>query len=193
MKNDTKEYYEQNANEFIESTKECDMQEQFDLLENYLKEKTTILDLGFGSGRDMLYFKSKGYKVSGIDYSKKFCEHAKELGFKEIYNKSILDFNLLIKVDAIWACASLIHVPKKDLKTALIKCYKLLNEGGYMYASFKYGDFEGDKNGRYFNYMTEEIFKPYYQSIGFEMVEISISEDVRKDRNNRWLNVILKK
>jgi SAM-dependent methyltransferase len=193
MKDYTKEYYDNNAENFIVSTIECDMQEQYDLLEKYLKDKSTILDLGFGSGRDMLYFKSKGFEVSGIDYSEKFCEHAKEIGIKNVYNCSIMNFDSLVKFDAIWACASLLHIPKDDLELALKKCYNLLKDDGYMYVSFKYGDFEGEKKGRYFTYMTENLFRSYYQLVGFKFIETSISEDVRKDRNNKWLNVILKK
>ena len=63
MQNLTKKYYEENAISYIKDTLECDMSSQYKLLEKYLKAGSKILDIGFGAGRDMLYFKSKGYDV----------------------------------------------------------------------------------------------------------------------------------
>lgn len=42
-------------------------------------ESARILDLGCGSGRDTLAFKSKGYKVEAIDYSEQLVKKAIQL------------------------------------------------------------------------------------------------------------------
>ena len=61
-------YYNKNAKNFIEDTMNADMSKQYQLFEKYLKSnKLTILDLGFGSGRDSLYFQNKGYDVYSLD------------------------------------------------------------------------------------------------------------------------------
>jgi len=192
MNDYTKKYYEMNADSFIENTLHCDMQRQYLLLEKYVKPTCTIMDLGFGSGRDMLYFQSKGYTVCGIDTSPQFCNHAKEMGL-DVQELSVLDLNRKNEVDAIWACASLLHIKSDDLSNALQHCYAALKPDGYMYVSFKYGDFEGERNGRYFTFMTEDAFRTYYEPVGFELVETSISRDVRKERMDKWLNVVLKR
>ena len=106
---------------------------------------------------------------------------------------SVLDLNRKNEVDAIWACASLLHIKSDDLSNALQHCYAALKPDGYMYVSFKYGDFEGERNGRYFTFMTEDAFRTYYEPVGFELVETSISRDVRKERMDKWLNVVLKR
>ena len=71
----------------------------------------------------------------------------------------------------------------------------MLKIGGYFYLSFKYGDFEGERNGRYFTDMTEEKFKELIKDIKeYKLIEKHITEDVRASRENeKWLNVILKK
>lgn len=158
------------------------------------KDNNTILDLGFGSARDMLYFKSLGFSVYGIDPCLNFYKHALELGLDNIYNINAnqLDFNNLFT--GIWACASLLHVQENTLKEVFIKCYKALKPGGILYCSFKYGDFIGIKNGRYFIYLTEESIKKYLDLTGFKIIDTLITTDVRKNRSNeKWLNVILKK
>ena len=50
-------YYKDNKDEFINNTINCDMTFQYDFFEKYLcDDAKTILDIGFGSGRDSLYF-----------------------------------------------------------------------------------------------------------------------------------------
>jgi len=192
MNDYTQKYYEANADSFIEHTLHCDMQSQYALLEKHVRLGGKIMDIGFGSGRDLLYFQSKGFAVCGIDTSLSFCTHAKAKGLA-VKQLSVLDLTQQDEVDAIWACASLLHLKSSDLGKALTHCYAILKSPGYMYVSFKYGDFEGERNGRYFTFMTEDSFKAYYEPAGFSLVETSISRDVRSDRNDQWLNVVLKK
>ena len=61
-----------------------------------------------------------------------------------------------------------------------------------MYCSFKYGTYEGERNGRYFLDLNERSLNEIVQQAGFEILEIKITDDV-KGRNTRWLNVILRK
>ena len=51
-------YYDINAKEYIESTINCDMSLHYQKFLKYLPKTGKILDVGFGSGRDMIYFKS---------------------------------------------------------------------------------------------------------------------------------------
>ena len=62
-----------------------------------------------------------------------------------------------------------------------------------MYCSFKYGEFEGDRNGRFFLDLTEEKLNEYITETKFEILEVVVTKDVRTDRSERWLNVVLKK
>ena len=60
-----------------------------------------------------------------------------------------------------------------------------------MYCSFKYGDFEGIRQGRFFIDLNEDTFKIYIKNTLFSINEILITNDVRPDRKEKWLNVIL--
>ena len=126
------------------------MSEQYRFFEKYLKGKGTILDIGFGSGRDSLYFKSKGHDVVAIDPEEEFVKHGKQLGIEHVYQLKAEDIEFNNMFDGIWACASLLHVSSKDLSNVFMKCGRALKDNGIMYTSFKYGDFEGIRNGRYF-------------------------------------------
>lgn len=186
-------YYKENKEQFINNTIDCDMSFHYQLFEKYLSNNTkTILDIGFGSGRDSLYF-SKKYEVYSIDQLNEFCEHAKTLGLTNVYCMKAQDINFINKFDGIWACASLLHIPSYELVDVLNKCYKALKDNGVMYCSFKCGEFEGERNGRFFLDLIEERFRQYVSKTNFKLLEVCITEDVRPDRTEKWLNVVLKK
>lgn len=191
----TKEYYENHLKEFIDNTYKCDMSMMYQLFESKLnKNDATILDLGFGSGRDIEYFVSKGYEVYGMDPVEKFCQLIKEKGFNNIYCQSANEMTFQDKFDGIWACASLLHVNKNNLNEAFKKCSIALKKDGVMYCSFKYGDFEGIRNGRYNIDLNEKTIQNYIKNTDLVIEEIKISFDVRENRNNeKWLNIILRK
>ena len=187
-------YYESHAKDFIEGTINCDMSVQYNLFEKYLsKDSKRIMDLGFGSARDSLYFKSKGYQVTSIDPIKKFCIKAEKLGLDDIKCMTAQEIDYNEEFDGIWACASLLHVPKKELNDVFIKCFKALKKNGVMYCSFKYGDFEGIRQEIFFVDLNEDSFKKYINNTLFSINEVLITNDVRPDRKEKWLNVILNK
>ena len=97
--------------------------------------------------------------------------------------------------DGVWACASLLHLPKLELPDILSKFYRALKSGGVMYASFKYGDKEEERLGRFFSdYHLEEIEKVFTKDAGFELIEGFETEDVRPDYAGKpWVNVIVRK
>lgn len=188
-------YYKVHSNDYIYKTYNCDLSKLYSLFIKYLPINTKkILDIGFGSARDMLYFKSNGYDVYGIDSEVSFCDYAKRMGLDNVECIKVQDIAYYHEFDAIWACASLLHVNKNELNEVFKKCDNALVNNGIMYCSFKYGDFEGIRNERYFIYLTEDSFTQYIKNTDFEVLEIAITNDVREERKDeRWLNVILKK
>ena len=185
------DYYNKHAKEYINNTKDIDMKEYYDIFESYLKADSKILDVGFGSGRDSLYFDSKGYNVYSIDPIKEFCDNAKELGLTNVYQMSIEDIEYNNEFDGIWACASLLHLKSNQLVDVFNKCYKALKDNGVMYVSFKYGDFEGVIDDRYFTYLNEDSLTNIIDQTNFIIDKLWISED-KLNRDVKWLNVILK-
>lgn len=167
------------------------MSNQYAFFNKYF-QGNCILDLGCGSGRDSLYFKNQGYCVYAIDPSSTFCEHAKELGIENVYQMSAQEIAFENLIDGIWACSSLLHVPYNELGMVFTKCKKALKENGIMYASFKMGEYEGERNGRYFTDLTLPRLESVLKDSGLCIVDNFESVDNRPDREDRWLNVILK-
>lgn len=71
--NNTVDYYNDNALEYYNLTIEVDMSPICEKFLQYVRPGGRIIDIGSGSGRDIKYFLSKGYKATGIDASKELC------------------------------------------------------------------------------------------------------------------------
>ncbi|MBE5919959.1 MAG: class I SAM-dependent methyltransferase [Pseudobutyrivibrio ruminis] len=191
----TLSYYNNKANEFCENTISADISAQLNKFLKHLEKDAFILDFGCGSGRDTKTLLDLGYKVEAIDGSKELCKIASEYTGIKVKNALFQDLNDVDKYDGIWACSSILHLPKSELKSVLTKMTGALKTGGVIYTSFKYGDFEGERNGRYFTDFTEETFAEYISDFkGMNIVETWITSDVRPGRGEeKWLNLILKK
>ncbi|MBR2499318.1 MAG: class I SAM-dependent methyltransferase [Clostridia bacterium] len=185
----TKQYYSTNYKEYISTTQNIDMTDHYRRFLPYLSQGAKILDIGFGSGRDLLYFVSKGYNVWGVDNVSEFVEKAKENGL----NVELCDFHNLPYIetfDGIWACASLLH--SNNLPLAFDNLNKALKVGGYIYLSMKYGKGTNIEDGRFYQYIDEEKLKELCKNSNLSIVEIYNSEDLLK-RNNGWINAVLRK
>lgn len=191
----TLNYYNENAKSFIEGTANVDFVSVQDIFLQLLPSYGTILDFGCGSGRDTKYFIEHGYKVDAIDGSIELCKLASEYTGIDVKHMLFQELTDARKYDGIWACASILHVKRTELPEILQKMCNATKNNGIIYVSFKYGDFEGERNGRYFTDMTEESLSELLAYIPELKVEKQwITGDVREGRGDeRWLNMILRK
>ena len=191
----TLQFYEDNAEAFVSGTVNADMHEARQRFMKLLPADALILDFGCGSGRDTKAFLEQGYRVDAVDGSAELCHIASE--YAEIPVKQMLFQDLDCKevYDGIWACSSILHLPRRELVDVLQKISIALKTEGVLYTSFKYGEFEGIRNGRYFIDLTDESFELLMTEIpSLWLVETWITSDVRPGREDeRWLNILLKK
>ena len=195
MENQTLEYYDKNAIAFFAGTVNIDMSSLYTRVEAYLKPNAHILDLGCGSGRDSKYFLNRGYHVTAVDGSEQLCQLASEVIGQEVLHLRFRDLNFYEEFDAVWACASLLHVEKGQMTAVLQRIFKSIKPGGILYASYKYGDTQRIKEKRLFNDYMERDLEMLFSGIDDAVVkEWWISGDVRAERKNeRWLNVVVRK
>ena len=193
--NKTIDYYNLNAKKFIENTLNADMHITQDRFLRLLAENRFILDFGCGSGRDTKYFLEKGYRVEATDGSSELCKLASAFTGIEVKEMLFQDLDASGKYEGIWACSSILHLPKKELLPVIRKMCDALKNNGVIYTSFKYGDFEGERNDRYFTDFTEDTFDKFIKVIPELTIEEQwITLDVRPGRGEeKWLNLILRK
>ena len=192
--NQTSNYYNQHAQAFFENTYQVEMESLYAPFLRYLPEQASILDLGCGSGRDILAFKKKGYQVEAIDYSAELVKKARELTNIEVRQQSFYDLAENNKYDGIWACASLLHCERDRLTEVLGLIFKALKPNGVCYMSFKYGNTDREKEGRSFTDLNEqqahELIKQIDQAL---LLQQWITVDKRPERTEEWMNILIRK
>lgn len=195
MLNKTINYYDTNAKEFVEGTLNVDFKTTQDKFINKLPAKGYILDFGCGSGRDTKYFLAKDFNVDAIDGSIELCKIASEYTNIKVRHMYFNELSVVNKYDGIWACSSILHLSLDDLVDVFKRMSKALKDEGIIYTSFKYGDFSGERNGRFFTDMTEDSFAKLIANVdNLKVEEQWITADVRPQRGNeKWLNLILRK
>jgi cyclopropane fatty-acyl-phospholipid synthase-like methyltransferase len=193
--NTTLDYYNENSDLFAADTLSLEFSSIQDSFLKYMKPGSLILDFGCGSGRDSLYFLQKGYSVEAIDGSEEMVRIASKTTGLPVRCMLFQELDEDEKYDGIFACASILHVPYDDLRDVMTRINKAVKNHGYVYVSFKYGESEGYRNGRYFTDMTEERFERLLDEVpGFVIVGESVTSDARPGRSDeKWLNVLLRK
>lgn len=190
---ETINYYDKNAASFEADTLSADMSESQGRFIALLAHKSYLLDFGCGAGRDSLFFLEKGFLVDAVDGSEAMCNVAKRNIHQPVKRMAFDQLDEVGKYDGIWACASLLHVPKIDLPCILKLVHRALKKDGIFYMSVKEGTFEGIRNGRYFSdYLAKEI-KDILMGSGFVILESWVSQDVRSSRDDQWINLISKR
>lgn len=189
------QFYNANAESFAANTVAVDFSQIQQEFLSTLPPGAHILDFGCGAGKDTKYFLEQGYKVDAIDGSSELCKLASAHTGIKVHQMLFQELHAKDKYDGIWACASILHVAKNELPDILQRMYNALKPDGIIYASFKYGDFEGERNGRYFSDFTEESFGKLVKGIhGLVIEKMWITGDVRDGREEeKWLNIILRR
>ena len=191
----TLNYYQTNSESFIENTVNVYVNDLYrPFLEN-IPSTGKILDAGCGSARDTKFFLEKGFDVVAFDNSPNMVRHAAEYTGQEVLLMSFEDIEFKDNFDGIWACASVLHVPENNISTVLSKFTDALKDNGILYTSFKYGDNEQIRNGRFFADYTEERFDQLLAAIPkLELIQYWKTSDLRPGRlEEKWLNILLRK
>lgn len=189
----TETYYQAHAQVFIAGTLDVDMSPLYARFMAHLPAGGRLLDAGCGSGRDSLFFRRQGYRVSAIDACAEFVNHTRAYAGVEAHQLRFGELADENTFAGIWASASLLHLPPNELPGVLTRLAKALVPGGVLYASFKYGHFSGLRNGRWFTDLDEQGLAQLLQQVpGLERLESWQSEDARPERaQERWLNCLL--
>ena len=151
----------------------------------------SILDAGCGSGRDSKAFLDRGFRVTAFDASPEMARLASDHIGQPVAVRRLEDVDERDTYDGAWACASLLHLPEAQLRTALARLWAALKPGGVLYVSFKLGEGERQKDGRHFTDVTEARLHEWLSALP-ELRETTLwtSDDRRPERTEKWVNAL---
>ena len=188
-------WYDENAQDFLERTLNLDMTPLYEPFFRHVKPGGHLLDAGCGPGRDTKAFLKRGFSVTAIDASQAMVELASHVTGQKARLMSFQELAWEEEFDGIWACASLLHVPKAEMVDTFRRFEKALKPGGAWYFSFKRGEREREKDGRFFNDCTEdELTQLLKQFPSLDLLEFWQTSDIRPGRQaEEWLNAVVRK
>lgn len=124
-----------------------------------------ILELGCGGGIDAARMIERGFHVDPTDGVPEIAAKAEERLGSPVRVMRFAELDAQERYDAVWASASLLHVPRASLPDVLARIHRALKPGGWHFASYKGGGIEGrDRLGRYFNYLSADQGRRFYET-----------------------------
>lgn len=193
--------YDASVQEFAKNTEALHPEEKARDFLNLLPGNR-ILDLGCGPGRDAKVFVEQGFQVTGVDLSLQMIEMARSRVAAQFHVMDMenLDFPPN-SFHGVWASASLLHVPKKNILRVCKALYSFLVEGGIFYLSLKKGTGEGlQADPRYgdvqkfWSFFEKEEIEEVLKQADFKLIESVISEKKSTYQGHLlWITVLCKK
>jgi SAM-dependent methyltransferase len=183
-------YYNANADAYFNDTVDANVNS---LRERFLARVMRgghILDAGCGSGRDARAFAEAGYQVTAFDASAEMVKRAGAYTGLDVRHMTFDDMTWVEEFDGIWACATLLHVPRDELGSTFARFARALRRGGAWYLSVKHGTDDRVVGARTFTDMTEQEMQNRLEDAGLSVADLWVTDDVRLGRVDRWVNTI---
>ena len=160
-----------------------------------LPERAVLLDLGCGAGQDSRHLTKLEHHVIGLDRTMPLLQFAN--GRTPLVPLILADIRALpLRVDSldgIWAAASLIHLPKRNVAGVLAELHDIVKPAGLFAATFTYGSNSRIKRtgwmpGRYFARWRKDELARALRRAGWTVMSLRVVSN--QERKGRWINVI---
>lgn len=189
----TRQTYDQHAREIADRFWAVDLSHLWEPFCAYLPPNARILDLGCGAGRDAAHFAEQGYLAIGADLS---FGMLREAVIRSSCPYLQADMTALpfpsTSFEAVWANASLLHLPRELVPGVLADIHKLLNPEGLLYLSLKIGEgeqWEQREGQRLFVFFQPEEVFSLLSAAGFTLLQ----HWTEPAKSFEWLNIISRK
>lgn len=192
----TLDYYNTHAASYAADSRAIDCRRLGDHFLAMLPHAGRILDFGCGSGRDLKYFRERGYRAEGSDGSDRMCHLASQYTGTKVRRLKFQSLDDIQSFDGIWACSSIMHLNNGTLPYVLNRMSDALVDNGLIYTSFRCGESEGEcEDGRYFNEMTEPKFRSVLERVpDLRIIECWCANDPDASHKGvSWFNLVLRK
>src|SRR3990167_8060394 len=182
----TNRFYEDHAVEYFSWTFGAQTQFVLDRFLSQLPAKASI------SGRDLKFFLSRGHCALGIDASTALVQMAAQHSGAPCEVARIESISYEDRFDGIWACASLLHLPRDAFRPALRCLNRALKRGGTLFMAVQEGQGEAIlPDGRLYVYYSEDDIRKSLDAAGLAVNELWTTRNSAEAVHQPvWINVI---
>ncbi|MBY5701205.1 methyltransferase domain-containing protein [Sinorhizobium medicae] len=193
---DTLRFYEENALDYSRSTSSRSMDDSLVPFSKLVALGGSVIDLGCGSGRDLVSFLRLGFRPVGLDLSRNLAEIAAQVSdcpvvIGDLSSPPFADSSF----DAAWASASLLHLRPDELPSALLEVARILRPLGVFFSSIKTGRGSSrDADGRLFTYYGQNEWRVLLEKAGFAVLHLQItSQDPTRRDDDEWISCVARR
>ncbi len=187
-------FYEDNHYQYFNSTVGIDPSPVLTPLAECLQPGASIFDIGCGSGRDLLWFKQRGFNITGLEQSPGLAALARNHAGCRVIEDDYLTFDFTsIQVDAVALIGALVHQPREAVPQIVTSICRCLNPGGYLLITQKESSGEMTRpDVRTFTLWSKDEAESVYRGCGLEIVDFS--RQISKLRSGDiWLGHVLRR
>ncbi len=188
------DFYQKNYQAYHEKTFSIDPSSFLEPLARRLPAEAFILDVGCGSGRDLLWMKKQGFDVIGFERSPGLAELARENAGCEVIEGDFetYDFSTIL-VDAVLIIGSMVHTPNERFAEVFKNITAAIPENGSVLITLKEGSgSRTDSDGRTFYFWQDEEARKLFDSLGFKVCAFSRSVS-KTNSGDVWMSYVLDK
>ncbi len=186
------DYYESHHQAYYQRTVQIDPTSFLTPFADRLPAGATILDVGCGSGRDMLWLKNRGFHVTGFERSPGLAGLAEKRSGCPVIKGDFTAFEFSsLAFDALLLCGSLVHLPREQLPVVLGNTLKSLNTTGWVFLSLKAGRGQrSDQWGRTFHLWRAVALEAIVEKSGLKVLDFTRSTSAA-GTGEPWLGYVL--
>ena len=187
-------FYEEHHKHYFRQTVALDPQNFLNPLIKHLAPKSSILDIGCGSGRDLLWLKDHGHEPTGLEQSSGLAKLAQSHSGCPVIKRDFTSFDFSsLHFDALMFIGALVHLDHADLATVLSHVSRALEPSGIICLTLKEGDgYHFSEDGRRFSLWQSEQLEDIFQKNGFPIINFSRDISVL-NAEDIWLSYLLRR
>jgi len=187
------DYYQTHCNDYFKRTVCIDSSPFLNSFVHKLSPGASVLDIGCGSGRDLLMLRQQGFVPTGFERSKGLASLARGFSGCNVMEGDFETFDFSkLSFDAILASGALVHIPHHRLAGVLTNIKQALAPSGIFYLSVKQGDNTHTQvSGRTFYFWRDQAIRNLFPLVQMKVVFFSISRSALNEED-QWLSYILR-